>query len=333
MANRKTRRNKTIYSITIILVLIIAIILLYKRYNYSEFNQNLIQIVGDSTISENKVIAYNENRHITTIHDFTLSKIDKVDDMIYYLGEPGIYYQSLSNPDEITGYKDVQTKAGTTIITPGAEGKIYFSAMDADQKFQQLCHANLDFTSTECVETELNKIEEIIYDDGFVYALAKEDVDQEKEIILKKYNSSLDLIRTVDVAEAKGQIGMLDDQYIFDITNEGLYVYEENENVVVYEMPDYKINEDDVQIKDEFVYNGDYYFVTRSNLIRVEDRLFNLAEIQTLFDQYLYHDYNNVYFLRGNDFVRYNLSTKQTDKIKVKDRRGSSASNYYVQKQ
>ncbi len=327
---KKMTKKKAMNSMVIILVLIATIFYLYKRYNYSEFNQGLIQIVADQSNQENKVTVYDENEYITTLHDFTMNDIEKIGNMVYYLGTPGIYYQSLTAPEEIRGYKTLDTGVGSSIVTHGVGDQIFFNLIAMDKDEDTLCESSLEFDDVNCTETGVNHIVEIVYDDNHAFVLGENEVDGTNKIILEKYDNDLKLMKNLTIGDAYGQIGMLDSQYIFDINSDGLYVYEEGKEMIKYDLPEYKIDNEKIVFEDEFIYNGDYYFVTNNSLICIRDKMFEQPQIQTLFDQYLYYDYYNIYFTRGNQVVRHNLTSKQTNKIKIKDRSGTSATNYYV---
>lgn len=329
---KKMTKKKRINSVVIIVGLLLVIYYLYNRYNYSEFNQGVIQIVADQNNREDKVDIYDENEYVTTIHDYTLNDIEKIGNMVYYLGNPGVYYQSITDLDEIKGFKTTEVGVNASLITHGVGNQIFFDLTDIEVDGESLCQSTLDFNDVKCVNTNVDHIKEIVYDDNHVYVLAESVKDGVNKIVLKKYNTDMELIKDLVIGDVKGQIGMLDSQYIFDINSDGLYLYEENKDMIKYDLPEYQIDDEKVTFQDEFTYNGDYYFVTSNSLICIHDKMFEQPEIQTLFDLYLYYDYYNIYFVRGNDVVRHNLTSKQTQKIKVKDRSGTNATNYYIRK-
>lgn len=316
-----------LYSSVMIIFLIVIIALLFQRYNYSEYNQAMVQIVANEGIEADQAAVYDQNTLLHTIDDFSVNDIEKIGNMIYYIGDKQIYYQSLTGLEQIDNFSVPKMDTSNTVITRGLGNEIFFT-FNADKQ-QNLCSSELDFNNINCVEIEVDQIDEIVFDNNHIYVLG---TNEEVQIILKKFDLDLNEVKSLDIGEAKGQIGMLDSQYIFDISSDGLTVYEENKSAVTYKLVEYKIDNNTISLQDEFVYNGDYYFVTNDSLIRIKDKQFEQVITETLFDQYLYHDYYNLYYIRDNEVIRYNLTSQHIKKTKIKNRGGIEAMNYYISK-
>lgn len=319
--------------ISIIILIAIALMLVFgDSFKYKAYNHGLLQVVASSDENKSHVKIYDENKLVKFLEDFKLNNIVKIQDMIYYLGNSGLRYQKVDESEKVMNPQSKVTDFKTTIIKAAETNHIYFNVQLNTDKQEMLCHGTMDFLEVNCQKVDVQQIKEIVYQNEELLLLAQGTTDDEKAIVLKKFDRNLEQKSSQILGEAQGNIGMIDAQYIFDIDNKNFIIYDGVGKKLTYDLSEYNLSKEDIQIKDEFSFEGDYYFVTNSNIIRFKDKIFTKMDVATFLNTYLYRDEQYIYFIRGKKLIKYDLSTQEPEKTKIKNRNNKRANNFYIDK-